>query len=91
MLARILARLGALILLSAAPALAQNIDQEMNHDEGGGGCVDNRQVYPQGAEVCQADALMRCDAGSCDEVGACNGGPEPAPISGGGDETDSDD
>jgi hypothetical protein len=85
-----LASLGALSLLAASPALAQNAEQDMNHDEGGGGCVYNRQVYPQGAELCQDGALMRCDMGSWDEEGACNGGPGQAPISEGGDESESD-
>lgn len=92
---RILASLGASILLAAsrAPAqdIAQNIKQDMNHDEGGGGCVYNREVYSQGAEICQAGALMRCDEGSWDELGACSGDIGQEPNSEGGDETASDD
>lgn len=88
---RSLARVAALALLAAAPAFAQEIDQDMNHDEGGGGCVYDRQVYAQGAELCQDGTLLRCDEGSWDAVGACTGGPGRAPISGGGDAVESDD
>ena len=83
---RILASLGALILLAGPPALAQDVDQDMSQDEGGGGCVYNRQVHSQGAEVCQDGTLVRCDEGSWGEVAACRAGPVQAPISGGGDE-----
>ena len=88
---RSLVRIAALALLAAPSALAQDIDQDMNHDEGGGGCVNNRQVYAQGAELCQAGSLLRCDEGSWDAVGDCSGGAEQAPISGGGDAVESED
>lgn len=88
-MARRLARLVALAWLAAAPAAAQEIDEDMDHAEGG--CVYDRRVYPQNAELCQDGALMRCDAGSWDEIGACEGGVGRAPISDGGDTTDADD
>ena len=88
---RSLACVAALALLAAPPALAQAIDQDMNHDEGGGGCVYDRQVYAQGAELCQDGTLLRCDEGSWDAVGACRGGVGQQPISGGGDAPESED
>ena len=90
-MSRILASLGAMVALAAPAALAQSVDQDMNHDEGGGGCVYDRQVYPQSAQLCQDGILMRCDAGGWDQIGACSGGSEPAPNASGGDEDESDD
>ena len=86
---RPLACLVAFAVLAAAPALAQEIDQDMDHDQRG--CVYDRQIYPQGAEICQDGARMRCDAGAWDEIGMCEGGAPDAPISGGGDADASDD
>lgn len=86
---RPLARLAVLAWLSvfvAAPTFAQEIDEDMDHDESG--CVYDRQVYPNGAEICQDGARMRCDAGAWDEIGACEGGAPQAPVSGGGDAVD---
>ena len=91
MIQRTLAVLGLLALLAAPAALAQDSEPGMNHDEGGGGCVYDRQVYPQGAEICQGGARMRCDEGAWGEVGSCRGGPERAPVSEGGDEIDPED
>jgi len=84
-----LAALAVLAALVAAPALAQEIDEDMDHGESG--CVYDRQVYPHGAEICQDGARMQCDAGAWDEIGACQGGAPPTPVSGGGDAVDADD
>jgi hypothetical protein len=84
-----LAVVACLCVIAAAPAPAQQIDQDMDHDQSG--CVYDRQVYPDGAERCQDGARMRCDAGAWDEIGACVGGAPQAPIPGGGDAVDADD
>ncbi len=39
-MSRMLASLGALLALTAPAAFARSVDQDMNHDEGGGGEED---------------------------------------------------
>ena len=84
---RALAILGALSLLAAASAFAQQIDQDMDEDSENG-CVSNRQVYPEDTELCQDGTLVRCKAGAWGTVGACKDRPGPAPVSQGGDVVD---
>jgi hypothetical protein len=43
-MSRMLASLGSLLVLTAPAAFAQSGDQDMNHAEGGGGCVYDRQL-----------------------------------------------
>lgn len=79
--------LAALAFFAASSAFGQNID-DMDDDEGGGGCVSNRQVYAEGAELCQEGTLARCNAGAWDAIGVCRREPGPAPVSQGGDGID---
>lgn len=77
----------ALSLLGAAalapPARAQGEDD-------GGGCVYEREVYPEGATLCQAGTQKRCEDGAWADVGDCPGGVAPEPPSGGGDAPEPD-
>jgi hypothetical protein len=50
------------------------------------GCVFDRRIYPEGAEICRAGVLQRCEEGAWGDVGGCEddaAAPPPAP--GGGD------
>jgi hypothetical protein len=83
MMFRILASLGTLTLLATPSAFAQDI--------GDGGCVYDRQIYPEGAELCQDGTLKRCQEGSWDDIGICKAEPARAPNPEGGDEVESED
>jgi hypothetical protein len=85
MMQRGLATFGTLALLAATSAFAQNVDQDMDDDGQAGGCVSNRQVYAEGAELCQEGTLVRCNAGAWGAIGVCQEKPGPAPVSQGGD------
>ena len=73
--------LGTLLLLWAGPTLAEE-------DEGD--CVYNRQVYSEGSELCENGMLKRCEDGAWSDIGRCNSEATEAPISGGGDEDESE-
>jgi len=69
----------ALALLLALPGAAQ--------DPGEDGCVLNRQVYPEGYEICQSGTQKRCESGAWADTGLCDGDTTPPPPrSEGGDE-----
>jgi hypothetical protein len=52
----------------------------------GGGCVYDRRVYPEGAEMCQGSERVQCNEGAWEDVGDCDvEQPGPEPISEGGD------
>ena len=72
----------AALLLTAAPAVAQSLSED--------GCVYDREVYPEGTEMCQSGDLMRCEDGAWTPMGDCPDEPMPAPNPGGGD-VDADD
>jgi hypothetical protein len=67
----------AVIVLFAAPARAQAPDE--------GGCVYDRQIYPEGYEMCQGGELKRCDQGAWSDIGMCASEGMPPPRSEGGD------
>ncbi len=69
--------LGLCLLLPTHPAPAQ--------DEAGGGCVYNREVYPEGAELCQDGTLKRCEEGAWADIGLCEDPERAPPRSEGGD------
>ena len=81
--ARALASLAALGLCVASAAFGQSID-DMDEDGAEGGCVSNRQVYAEDAELCQDGTLMRCSSGSWGAIGNCKDRPGQQPISQGG-------
>ena len=66
-----------LMLLGTGSAAAQGNEE--------GGCVYNRQIYPEGYEMCQAGTQKRCDEGAWEDIGFCDGDEDPPPRSGGGD------
>lgn len=88
---RALAILGALSLLAATSVFAQNVDQDMDDDAEENGCVSNRQIYPEGAELCQEGTSVRCQAGAWGAIGVCKERPGQAPVSQGGDTVDTQD
>ncbi len=69
--------LGLILLLPTGRAPAQ--------DEAGDGCVYNRDVYPEGAELCQGGTLTRCEEGAWADIGLCDDPERPPPRSEGGD------
>jgi hypothetical protein len=73
--------LGILLLLWVSPILAEDDDDES--------CVHNRQVYPEGYELCENGMLKRCEDGAWSDIGRCEGDDTDAPRSGGGDEEES--
>jgi hypothetical protein len=73
----------AALLLSSAPAVAQIETED--------GCVYNREIYPEGTEMCQSGDLVRCEDGSWSPMGDCPNEPMPSPSPGGGDIPDEED
>jgi hypothetical protein len=69
--------LAAVLLLCAGPTLAEEDD---------GSCVHNRELYPEGYELCENGTLRRCDEGAWADIGECERDAEDRPRSGGGDE-----
>jgi hypothetical protein len=69
--------LGASVVLGGSAALAQ--------DEEEGGCVFDREVFPEGYEMCQGGSRKRCEDGAWADVGDCPREAMPPPRSGGGD------
>jgi hypothetical protein len=65
------------LLLWASPTLAEDDDDS---------CVHNREVYPEGYELCENGTLKRCEEGAWSDIGRCDREDEEAPRSGGGDE-----
>jgi hypothetical protein len=53
--------------------------------DGEDGCVYNREIYPEGTEMCQSGDLVRCEDGAWSDEGDCPNQPMPAPDTGGGD------
>ena len=53
--------------------------------DGDDGCVYNRQIYPEGTEMCQSGNLVRCEDGAWSAEGDCPDQPMPPPDTGGGD------
>lgn len=52
----------------------------------GGGCVYDRRIYPEGAQMCQGSDLVQCNDGAWEDIGDCDDEtPGPPPISEGGD------
>ena len=51
------------------------------------GCVFNREIHPEGDEICQSDVRKRCENGAWVDVGTCHDGGAPLeqPKAGGGD------
>jgi hypothetical protein len=74
---------GTLLMLWASPTLAQDLDD--------GGCVHNRQVYPDGYELCENGMLKRCDEGAWADIGRCDREATEAPRSEGGDDLEPED
>ena len=70
------AAVAAALLGFAASATAQ---------DGQDGCVYDRQVYPDGTEMCQSGNLVRCEDGAWSDEGDCPDQPMPPPDTGGGD------
>ena len=73
----------AAVLLCASAAHAQDLDDDS--------CVYNRQVYPEGTQMCQSGTLERCEDGAWSDMGDCPDEPMPPPDSGGGDVDDEGD
>ena len=65
------------LLFTSGSAAAQELSED--------GCVYNREVYPEGTQMCQSGNLVRCEDGSWSPVGDCPNEPMPSPNSGGGD------
>jgi hypothetical protein len=76
-MARSLPMLGALLVLGASPALADIEDDQ-------GSCVHERQIYPEGSEICENGMLKRCEDGDWSDIGRCER-EAPERKSGGGD------
>jgi hypothetical protein len=86
MMRGLLLSIGSLILLVAGAAFAQDpLDSESD------GCVYNRVVYPEGAQLCQSGNLVRCEDGAWSDEGDCPNEAPPAPNSEGGDVEEGDD
>lgn len=51
------------------------------------GCTYNRTFYPEGTEMCQSGARVRCTAGAWGTIGMCDAEDAslPGPIAEGGD------
>ena len=71
------------LLLAAAALLLSSSAAAQIEDEDG--CVYNREVYPEGTQMCQSGNLVRCEDGAWSPMGDCPNEPMPSPDTGGGD------
>lgn len=85
-MSRSILSLVGLLLIAAPTAFAQGVD-----DMGPQSCFHERQLYPNGAELCLNGALMRCEDGSWDDMGECQAQAPAPPDSQGGDEVEPED
>jgi len=77
-------RIGSLASLAVAAALLGFAASAAAQD-GEDGCVYNRQIYPEGTDMCQNGDLVRCEDGAWSDEGDCPEQPMPPPDTGGGD------